>query len=107
VPATCLVTWTPNQWTGGFTAEVRVTNRGPALNGWALTWSFAAGQRVTNAWNAQVTQSGAAVTARNVDWNASLPQGATASFGFQASSGASNPRPADFALNGAACQVDQ
>ncbi|MEU8050784.1 MULTISPECIES: PQQ-dependent sugar dehydrogenase [Micromonospora] len=106
-PAPCLVTWTPNQWTGGFTAEVRLTNRGPALNGWALTWSFAAGQRVTNAWNAQVTQSGAGVTARNVDWNAGLPQGATASFGFQASYGTSNPRPDDFALNGAACQVDQ
>ncbi|EEP75222.1 oxidoreductase [Micromonospora sp. ATCC 39149] len=104
-PAGCLVTWTSNEWTGGFTADVRVTNRGPALNGWALTWTFGADQRITNAWNAQVTQSGAAVTARNVAWNASLPQGGTVSFGFQASFGATNPRPDGFALNGAACQV--
>ncbi|TDC33758.1 cellulose binding domain-containing protein, partial [Micromonospora sp. KC213] len=102
---TCLVSWTVNQWTGGFTAEVRATNRGPALTGWTLTWSFGAGQRVTNAWNAQVTQAGTAVTARNVAWNADLPPGGTVSFGVQGSYGTSNPPPTDFRLNGTACQT--
>jgi glucose/arabinose dehydrogenase len=102
-PAACLVAWTVNQYSGGFTADVRVTNRGAARTGWALTWTFGAGQRVSNAWNAQVTQSGAAVTARNAAWNGNLPAGGTASFGLQASSGASNPRPDDFRLDGAPC----
>lgn len=102
----CLVSWTVNQWTGGFTAEVRITNRGPALTGWTLTWTFGADQRVTNAWNAQVSQSGAQVTARNVAYNGSIPQGGTVSFGLQATYGTGNPTPTDFALNGAPCQLD-
>ncbi|MFJ6197312.1 cellulose binding domain-containing protein [Micromonospora sp. NPDC092111] len=102
-----MVSWTPNQWSGGFTADVRITNRGPALTGWALTWSFGADQRITSAWNAQVTQTGVNVTARNVAWNGNLPQGGTVSFGFQASYGTSNPRPDGFQLNGAGCQVAQ
>ncbi|KXK60620.1 oxidoreductase [Micromonospora rosaria] len=103
-PTSCQVSWTTNQWTGGFTAEVRITNQGPALAGWALTWSFGADQRVTNAWNAQVTQSGAAVTARNVEWNGAVPQGGTASFGVQGSAGSANPTPDAFQLNGTPCQ---
>ncbi|TDB77188.1 cellulose-binding domain-containing protein, partial [Micromonospora sp. KC723] len=104
-PAACLVSWTVNQWTGGFTADVRITNRGPAVTGWTLTWSFGADQRVISAWNAQVSQSGAAVTARNVAWNGSLPQGGTASFGLQGSYGTGNPPPTGFRLNGTACQI--
>ena len=32
-----------NQWQGGFGANVTVTNLGDPVNGWALTWSYAAG----------------------------------------------------------------
>ncbi|WP_268239687.1 cellulose-binding domain-containing protein [Micromonospora yangpuensis] len=103
-PGACEVSWAANQWTGGFTAEVRITNRGAARNGWTLTWSFAADQRVTNAWNAQVTQAGATVTARNVSWNGTLPQGGTASFGLQGTFGTGNPPPDGFRLDGTLCQ---
>ncbi|WP_239133698.1 family 43 glycosylhydrolase [Rugosimonospora africana] len=93
-----------NQWQGGFGASVTVTNLGDAVNGWTLTWSYTAGQAVTQAWNATVTQSGAAVTARDAGYNGSLATGATASFGFNASwNNASNPTPASFALNGVTC----
>ncbi|TCB95808.1 oxidoreductase [Micromonospora zingiberis] len=103
-PADCTVSWTANQWNNGFTAEVRVTNRGAALNSWALTWSFTGNQQITGGWNAQVTQSGQNVTARNVSWNGALPTNGTASFGFQATYSGTNNRPTDFRLNNTPCQ---
>ncbi|TNH26314.1 hypothetical protein FHG89_21585 [Micromonospora orduensis] len=92
-----------NQWQGGFGANVTVTNLGDPVNGWALTWSYTGGQQVAQAWNATVTQSGAQVTARNVDYNAAIATNGTAAFGFNASWNGSNPAPATFALNGVTC----
>lgn len=93
-----------NQWQGGFGANVTVTNLGDPISGWALTWSYAAGQQVGSAWNAAVSQSGAQVTARNVDWNANIGTNGTAGFGFNGSwNDSSNPVPASFALNGTTC----
>ena len=100
----CQVNYTvASQWNGGFGANVVVTNLGDALTGWRLTWAFGAGQTVTQAWNATVTQSGAQVTAVNVAWNASLATGATASFGFNGAWTGSNPVPSSFALGGVTC----
>jgi hypothetical protein len=103
--AGCRVAYTvSSQWGGGFGANVAVTNIGDPLNGWTLRWSFAAGQTVTQAWNATVTQSGGAVTAVNVSYNAAIATNATVSFGFNGSwNNATNPVPASFTLNGVAC----
>jgi endoglucanase len=49
------------------------------------------------------TQSGTTLTARNADWNGSLPSGGTVTTGFQASFTGGNPPPAAFALNGTSC----
>lgn len=92
-----------NQWQGGFGANVTVTNLGDPVTGWTLTWSYAAGQQVTQAWNAAVTQAGAQVTARNVDHNAAIATNGTVAFGFNGSWTSGNPAPASFALNGATC----
>jgi len=84
-----------SQWTGGFQGEVTVANGSAATSaGWTATFSFANGQTVSQAWNATVTQSGATVTARNADWNGRLAAGGTATFGFLASSNATNTAPA-------------
>src|SRR5919112_658963 len=56
----------PSQWQGGFTANVAVTNLGDPINGWRLSWTFPSGQRVTSAWNANVTSLGADATATDV-----------------------------------------
>jgi glucose/arabinose dehydrogenase len=104
VPA-CDVRWTVNEWGSGFVTEVRVTNRGATRTSWALTFTFPGDQRVTNAWNATVTQSGAQVTARNVSWNGSLPNGGTVTFGFQGTYSGTNARPADIRLDGVPCTV--
>jgi len=92
-----------SQWQGGFGADVTVTNLGDPVTSWTLTWSFGAGQTVTQAWNATLTQSGAAVTAKNVSYNGVIATNGTASFGFNGSWTGSNPAPTSFAVNGVTC----
>ncbi|WP_205302638.1 arabinofuranosidase catalytic domain-containing protein [Nonomuraea montanisoli] len=100
----CQVTYTVNnQWPGGFGADVSVHNLGDPINGWKLTWSFPAGQAVTQLWNGSYTQSGAQVTVTNADYNGGIPSGGSAAFGFNGSWTGSNPAPSGFALNGVAC----
>ncbi|MGW4521766.1 cellulose-binding domain-containing protein [Amycolatopsis sp. NPDC004378] len=99
----CAVGYRVNQWQTGFTAEITVTNGATALSSWTLTWHYAGNQAVTSAWNATVRQSGTAVTAETLPYNASLPAGGTVSFGLQATYSGTNAEPADFALNGVAC----
>ncbi|MEH1125689.1 cellulose binding domain-containing protein, partial [Micromonospora sp. CPCC 206061] len=92
-----------SQWQGGFGANVSITNLGDPLTSWTLTWSFGAGQTVTQAWNTSLTQSGSAVTARNMSYNGSIPTNGAVSFGFNGSWTGSNPVPTTFAVNGVAC----
>jgi len=99
----CDVTYTANQWNTGFTADVRVTNNGAPISGWVVTWTFTGNQQVTSGWNAQLTQSGTAVTAVAPAYNTTLGTGASAGFGFQATYSGSNPAPTSFALNGVSC----
>ncbi|MGI5158390.1 arabinofuranosidase catalytic domain-containing protein [Microbispora sp. CA-102843] len=92
-----------NQWPGGFGANVSITNLGDPINGWRLNWSFSAGQTVTQLWNGSMTQSGAQVTVADAGYNGTLATGASTSFGFNGSWNGTNPAPASFTLNGAAC----
>jgi GH43 family beta-xylosidase len=102
--AGCRVDYTVSaQWQGGFGAHVAVTNLGDALSGWTLTWTFGAGQTITQAWNATVAQSGGQVRAGNASYNGALATNGSKSFGFNGAWSGSNPVPADFALNGTAC----
>ncbi|WP_308121106.1 cellulose-binding domain-containing protein [Paractinoplanes bogorensis] len=101
--AVCTVGWSANQWSTGFTAEVKVTNGGAAVTSWTLGWTFAGDQRITNGWNATVTQTGKSVTAASVGWNGPLATGASASFGFQATYSGTNAAPAEFTFNGVSC----
>jgi endoglucanase len=104
--APCRVGYTTNDWGSGFTVAITITNSGSAsINGWTLVFTYADGQRVTQAWSATVTQAGAQVTARSLDWNATLAPGASVSFGLNGASTGTNPRPATFVLNGAGCSV--
>src|SRR4051812_21025572 len=102
--AGCRVVYTvTSQWQGGFGASVNVTNLGDPVTSWRLTWSFPAGQTVTQAWNGTVTQSGAQVTVVNAAWNGGIGTGGAVTVGFNGSWTGGNPAPADFALNGVAC----
>ncbi|WP_421734447.1 endo-1,4-beta-xylanase [Cellulomonas sp.] len=104
--AGCQVTYGVNQWNTGFTANVVVKNTSStAINGWTLTFSFPAGQTVTQAWSSVTTQSGSAVTVKNAAWNGSIPAGGSQQFGFNGSHSGSNTAPSAFSLNGTACTV--
>ncbi|WP_187414755.1 GH12 family glycosyl hydrolase domain-containing protein [Nonomuraea sp. PA05] len=101
----CQVTYTvPNQWSGGFSANVVIKNLGDPLTGWTLGWSFAAGQQITSGWKATFTQNGGQVSAADAGWNASLGTNATTDLGFNATwNNSANPAPAAFTLNGVTC----
>ncbi|HEX5143683.1 MAG TPA: cellulose binding domain-containing protein, partial [Mycobacterium sp.] len=101
---TCQVSYVKNEWAGGFTANVTVTNTGTtAINGWTLKFSFAGDQKVTNAWNATVTQPGTAVTATNVSYNATIAPSGNVQFGFQGTWTSNDTTPTAFTVNGTAC----
>jgi cellulose 1,4-beta-cellobiosidase len=95
-----------NQWDTGFTAAVTVTNNSAAKSSWSVKWSYAGNQKVTNGWNAKISQNGAAVTAANESYNATLATGGSVSFGFQASYSGTNAIPTTFTLDGVTCNVD-
>jgi len=93
-----------SQWQGGFSANVDVTNLGDPVASWQLTWTFTAGQRVTQLWNGTVAQSGDRVAVGNAAWNGSLATGASTRLGFTGSlTGSANPVPTGFAVNGTPC----
>ncbi|MER5715871.1 cellulose binding domain-containing protein [Streptomyces sp. NPDC002132] len=103
----CAVTYTIiNQWSGGFQAEVKLTNTGAgAWSGWSLDWTFPDGQKVSQLWNAQYTQSGSSVTARNTTWNGVVAAGSSVGFGFTGNWSGRNGEPTAFRLGGQACTV--
>jgi Cellulose binding domain len=100
----CHVTYAAGNWQGGFTASVSITNTGSApVSGWTLAFTFPGDQKISNAWNAHVTQNGASVTAGNLSYNATIAAGGSQSFGFQGTWAASDASPTSFSLNGTAC----
>jgi hypothetical protein len=99
----CAVAYTVNQWSGGFTADVKVTNNAAPITAWTLTWTFAGDQHITSGWNATVTQSGQAASAAGLAWNGALGTGGSASFGLQGTFTGTNATPTDFAVNGTSC----
>lgn len=95
-----------NQWDSGFTAAVTVTNHTAAKSSWAVKWSYAGNQKITSGWNANLSQSGNAVTAANESYNGTLSTGSSISFGFNASYSGTNAMPTTFTLDGVTCNVD-
>jgi chitodextrinase len=81
-----------NQWNGGFTATITVTNSGSAAtHGWTVNWAWPGSQSITSMWNATPTVSGQNVSAVNMPYNAAVPSGQSTSFGFQAGGAAATP----------------
>ncbi|MFF3318066.1 endo-1,4-beta-xylanase [Streptomyces sp. NPDC003035] len=93
--SSCSVTYTvQNEWGNGFTAALTVRNTGTVpLDGWTATWSYGAGQQVTQAWNATVTQAATRVTAVNLAYNGTIPAGGSVNFGLNGSRSGTNPPP--------------
>ncbi|BFU45461.1 endo-1,4-beta-xylanase [Krasilnikovia sp. MM14-A1004] len=79
----CSASTTLNQWTGGFTATVRISAGSAAVNGWAVTLTLPAGASVTNTWNAVAGGGSGTVRFANASYNARIPAGGSTEFGFQ------------------------
>ncbi|MFG1660036.1 cellulose binding domain-containing protein [Micromonospora chersina] len=102
----CRVTATVNAWNNGLTEDITVTNTGTStINGWSLVFTLPGGQNIVGGWNATYAPTSGQVTARNVDYNATLAPNASLSIGFQATHTGNTARPSGFTLNGAACTV--
>lgn len=99
----CRVDYTVDQWPGGFSASVAVTNLGDPLDGWTLQWNFANGQTVAQWWGGEFSQSGSRVTVTNTSYNAALGTNATVTPGFNGTWTGANTAPTSFTLNGVTC----
>lgn len=100
----CTVTYrVARRWQGGFHAEVTIANTGTTpVAGWALRWTFAREERVTDTWNTKIEQSGANVKA---DASTTIPAGGTQWLRFNATQGPESPVPQSFTLNDRRCDV--
>ncbi|MFD0331926.1 cellulose binding domain-containing protein [Streptacidiphilus monticola] len=84
-----------------------LTNTGSsAWSSWTAQFTLPDGEKITNAWNATVGQSGTGVTAGNLSYNATVAPGGSASFGYQATWTTSSAAPASFTVNKTACTVN-
>jgi hypothetical protein len=93
------------QWMVGFTAQMTVTNVGPAeVSGWTLQFRLADGQRVGSGWNGQWEQHGSEVSVRSAGFNDAVPPGGTVALGFVGVlTDGTTAEPSSFALNGTSC----
>ncbi|GIH04897.1 hypothetical protein Rhe02_29640 [Rhizocola hellebori] len=93
----CTATYTRiGQWPSGFQGEIKVTAGSQNITGWRVTWTWANGQAITQVWGANAPQTGASVTATNVNYNGTINAGQNITFGFLASwnnSTNTNPTP--------------
>jgi hypothetical protein len=94
------------QWTGGFLADVEVTNTSQVpVSGWTVTFQFGGDQRIVTAWNAGFDQAGTAVTLTDARWNSVIPAGGSVKAGLYGRWTVSNTPPTAVSLNGAPCAV--
>ncbi len=102
-----VVTYSMNDWGSGATVNITIKNNtSTAVNGWTFAWTFSGNQTITNLWSGSYTQSGTSVSVKDAGYNASIPaNGGTTNFGFNINYSGTNAIPANFTLNGAACQV--
>jgi lysophospholipase L1-like esterase len=88
----CTGTWRlVNSWPGGFQGEVTVRAGSAPITSWAVRWTLAGGQSITQLWNGALTVSGSSVTVRNLSYNGSLPANGTTVFGFLSNGSPSTP----------------
>ncbi len=71
----CSVDYSTNDWGSGFTANVKISNKGAdAINGWNLTYAYTGNQTLSGTgWNGTWSQSGKNVTVTNPAWAAGTP----------------------------------
>jgi hypothetical protein len=98
------VTYTTNQWQGGYTAQIVIANTSSsAISSWSLKYTYPGDQKVVSNFNGGFSQSGETVTLTNASYNGSIPAGGSVSFGIQGTWTNSDAPPTSFSVNGATC----
>lgn len=93
-----------SEWTPGFVADITLSNTGTKpIDGWKLTFTLGAGQKVTNGWNAIFTQNGSTVTAEATSSTPRIAPDTAVMLGFQGTWSGRNPVPKQFTVNGVRC----
>ncbi len=92
-----------SQWHGGFNADLRITNRGPAIDGWTAHWTFQVPTRNVGVWSAQLVQANPYdAVATPASWIKKIQSGQTVAFGWTALA-PSTDVPTDITINGLPC----
>ena len=90
-----------NNWGSGFIGNMIVPGGDQGLHGWTI--EFDASFAISSIWGAEiVSHVGNHYVIRNLDWNATVPAGGQASFGFQATPGAGGTAATGLVIDGAA-----
>lgn len=70
-------------WPGQFQIDLVVRNTGTtSFTNWAVRFALASGMTLSQAWNTEVTQALPNLTARNVNWNATLAPATSVTVGM-------------------------
>lgn len=102
--ATCNVNYKiASQWSNGFSANVTLTNLGDAWKTWTATWTMPNGQTITGLWNGTLTQTGSAMSVKDVGWNGAVSKNASVQFGFNGTHTGTNNVPTNVTVNGVLC----
>ncbi|MEU8351570.1 lytic polysaccharide monooxygenase [Streptomyces sp. NPDC048845] len=81
-------------WSGGYQAEVTVTNTGDrVLRNWMVHTTLPDGQRVDNIWNAELDGTDTVLTLYSLEWNSTLDPGESTTFGYVAAGGTAPEAP--------------
>ncbi len=88
-----------SNWGSGFVGNMTVPGGSGGLQGWTI--EFDASFDITSIWGAEiVSHVGNRYVVRNAAWNADVPAGGQASFGFQATPGTGGTTASGFVVNG-------
>lgn len=104
---TCQVRYiSTSVWKKGLVSTVLFRNiTDEPVNGWTLEWDFNNGERITNLWRGDVTQTGSHVSVDNMRYNAKLWPNAWQMIGFVGRTSDGTSTPDEFTLNGETCEV--
>ena len=93
-----------SDWGSGFGGGYTITNgMSVPLTSWKVVFTLPATEKITSLWDGQLTAVGTTNTVTNLSWNAPLAPGASATFGFNATSTGTHQDPSACTLNGNPC----
>ncbi|WP_433049985.1 cellulose binding domain-containing protein [Dactylosporangium sp. CS-033363] len=87
-------------WPNGYTGQYTIDNGAASALTWRVEFDLPGGTTVANSWGARLTRTGDHYVAVGEAWNATVPAGGSATFGWVAQG---TGRPLGCSLNGGSC----